>query len=1074
MAYIIRCIRAAVQQNVIAPEDGKALEKRVREIQKVAKTNAAVKEQIMKEIHAEAQERQRRALLFEESRKRVMEVLSSYRDRYGNADLPEAFVRMHENFGREGSGGSFVQDAQSLFETIRRGSQEKLATLLMENGKAAITGDLRRSLFKSQKARLDNIVRELFGENTGDAKAKAIAMAWKEVSEQLRQDFNALGGGIGKLEGWGLPQGHDKQALLDYGREKWIAYMKKDGVLDRERTVNPVTRRALSDAELEETLGVIWDRITSDGWVYKEVTGASMGRGELWSQHADHRFLHFKNADAWIAYAKDFGNPDTFAAMMHHINTMSRDIAHMRIWGPNPALMREHVKQWLMQQSALIRPTEVVIREQGLKMKDLASRLSSPNPDFKDLVDKMEQNAIEWRKLRDQINTAREAAVAPEREALRRRRSTIDKIADPISTEDAGALRQLLDMREGRDGMTPAQVLESHLMSIGITEAQRDYILGPQSTFREPGSLRASSRRTAVQMQAMIRDVLGATAERSAIDKRLAEINARLKGTFAEEGSPQRKRQDELMAEHYELARKLIPYWDDPSKQSIEDHEIRRQMEDLAEEMRDPILFAKRKKPQDYLSGRLDRADAMWTLQRGSLQPVNATFANIMASIRNLISSSTLGGAWLSSLNDPAFGQGVRMRFGMGMARSNAGTVMAKVLTALITQGSKEDAIAARLGLDSALEVMHRTARQNRTFDARGWTGFLADRVLTIGILTPWTQAGKHVIGLDIQRFIAGMTDKTWLELGKGMRDAMTTHGLDRDSWEALRGVTQYEPKTGVRYLRPAEIEAEVGRDLAERYTAMILRETRFAVPESTVASRSVLTRNPPGTIVGEAFRSGVQFKGFAIAIAMLYVNRIAREIMAGDRSAMGQAATLLITSSILAGMAMALKDVSAGRDPRRWLDEKTYLDPNFWGAAVLQAGGLGIYGDFLFSNVGRHGGGLQSTLAGPLVDRLDNLKEMTIGNANQVMQGKKTHFGRDAVRFVRTNTPGANLFWTSLVFNRVIMDTVQRYVAPEDQASFNRQIMTRRKDYGQEFYWPPGEPIPRRAPDFSRMWATR
>ena len=39
---------------------------------------------------------------------------------------------------------------------------------------------------------------------------------------------------------------------------------------------------------------------------------------------------------------------------------------------------------------------------------------------------------------------------------------------------------------------------------------------------------------------------------------------------------------------------------------------------------------------------------------------------------------------------------------------------------------------------------------------------------------------------------------------------------------------------------------------------------------------------------------------------------------------------------------------------------------PEFWGAALLQGGGLGIFGDFMVSSVSRGGRGIEETVAGP------------------------------------------------------------------------------------------------------------
>ena len=68
--------------------------------------------------------------------------------------------------------------------------------------------------------------------------------------------------------------------------------------------------------------------------------------------------------------------------------------------------------------------------------------------------------------------------------------------------------------------------------------------------------------------------------------------------------------------------------------------------------------------------------------------------------------------------------------------------------------------------------------------------------------------------------------------------------------------------------------------------------------------------------------------------------------------------AALLLTGALMGALAMALKDIKDGRDPRKWLDEKTWLDPYYVGEAILQAGGLGIFGDFIRASDNRMGGG--------------------------------------------------------------------------------------------------------------------
>jgi hypothetical protein len=61
-----------------------------------------------------------------------------------------------------------------------------------------------------------------------------------------------------------------------------------------------------------------------------------MGRGALANQRQEHRFLVFKDADAWRAYHEAFGGANVYNALMNHINGLAKDVAALEVLGPNP------------------------------------------------------------------------------------------------------------------------------------------------------------------------------------------------------------------------------------------------------------------------------------------------------------------------------------------------------------------------------------------------------------------------------------------------------------------------------------------------------------------------------------------------------------------------------------------------------------------------------------------------------------------------------------------------------------------------------------------------------------------
>ena len=70
----------------------------------------------------------------------------------------------------------------------------------------------------------------------------------------------------------------------------------------------------------------------------------------------------------------------------------------------------------------------------------------------------------------------------------------------------------------------------------------------------------------------------------------------------------------------------------------------------------------------------------------------------------------------------------------------------------------------------------------------------------------------------------------------------------------------------------------------------------------------------------------------------------------------------------------------------------------------------------------------------------------------------------------MRQNTPGQNLWFLGLAYNRVVVDQIQSLIDPEAHKSFRRQIQSRRKDYNQSYWWEPGEPRPQRSPDLGAI----
>jgi hypothetical protein len=305
--------------------------------------------------------------------------------------------------------------------------------------------------------------------------------------------------------------------------------------------------------------------------------------------------------------------------------------------------------------------------------------------------------------------------------------------------------------------------------------------------------------------------------------------------------------------------------------------------------------------------------------------------------------------------------------------------------------------------------------------------------------------------------------------MDRRFKRTMTEYGWDADAWEALRAAGTYRLRNGLEVVRAQDIEAAGNRRVADLYMETITQMTEFAVPSSDTHSRAmVLSGTQPGSIGGELIRAGLQFKAFPLTMLTTQMSRILNEWNQGRQlSAVSYGASLFVGATALGAVALWMKDIVAGRDPR---NAET---PQFWMAAMAQGGGLGLFGDFFFSDVNRFGGGVGSSLGGPMTSFIDDTMKLTVGNVQELAQGETlggANAGRELVRYLETYTPGSSLWYARLALEREVFDRLQRVLDPNADRSFSAQNRYPR-DVGTQFFAAPGERlIEGRLPDFGNI----
>jgi len=441
--------------------------------------------------------------------------------------------------------------------------------------------------------------------------------------------------------------------------------------------------------------------------------------------------------------------------------------------------------------------------------------------------------------------------------------------------------------------------------------------------------------------------------------------------------------------------------------------------------------------------------------------PVDGRIANIMAGTRHLIQSAFLGSASISAITDMQ-----NMRIASRLAGLPQIKVLKNYFKMLNPLSFKEKAMLGnRLGLiaENYISTTILNARYFGETTGPNITTRISDTVMRVSGLAPMTQAGRQAFGMEFLAHFGSQVNKQFDELDDLLQKNLERYGLTSDDWNLIRKTELYEDNNVkfLDYQKIQEIEGipkDKAEDIASKVLEMIVTETETAIPSSTLRARASLVGGAkPGTFVGELGRSMAMFKNYPVTVMHTHFMRYMK--IKDPKRRVSIVADYIIGVTLMGGLALQAHQVTRGRDPR------PMNTPEFWVQALLQGGGLGIFGDFLVSTTSRGGRGLEETVAGPVVGAIGDIGRLTIGNVIELASGKDTNFGRELTRYMAQYTPGASVWYLRLAFERIILDNIQKFVDPKAQRSFRKRERYYR-EFNQDYYWSPGQTFPSRPPN--------
>lgn len=417
-------------------------------------------------------------------------------------------------------------------------------------------------------------------------------------------------------------------------------------------------------------------------------------------------------------------------------------------------------------------------------------------------------------------------------------------------------------------------------------------------------------------------------------------------------------------------------------------------------------------------------------------RPVNETLARYAANARAWQSMAKLGGAVISSVSDLATYASELSYQGRGFL-SGIGEAIGGVVQGRAAGERKEILSSLGVFFDSLVGDITRTGSLDESMG--GHTSRMMQQFFKWNLLEWWTDSLRSSAGLSMSHHLALQKAKAFDDLAPELQRTLGMFQIDAPTWDRMRAAGVKQAHDGVEFLVPDGLAPEDAQKL-RRY---VVDRAEQAVLNPDADARAMLRQGTrAGTISGELARTIAQFKGFPVSFTRQVIGRevYGRDGLPGTIKGLSQ---LMVATTVLGYAAMSVKDMLKGRTPRDPSDVKTIA------AAMVQGGGAGIYGDFLFGQYSRSGNRALETLAGPVLgtgaEIANTWAKLRAGEAD----------GGDALRLAISNTPFANLFYTRIALDYLFLYDVQEAISPGTLRRMEQRV---EKDNGQTFLWAPSQ----------------
>jgi len=457
----------------------------------------------------------------------------------------------------------------------------------------------------------------------------------------------------------------------------------------------------------------------------------------------------------------------------------------------------------------------------------------------------------------------------------------------------------------------------------------------------------------------------------------------------------------------------------------------------------------------------------------GQALPVDSNLAQVGGMLRSWTVATKMGSAFITAFSDQA-----TMKLASEMHGIAYTKVFGKHLKQFTNKEDRDFAISIGLGVremtnalvrfgdDDLASALTKLAKVNTS------TRKIANAAIRASGLNHITASAKRAFGVSLMHHVSNLNSvKAWDQLGPKDKKMLEGGGIKEDDWTLLKQIDRTEAPSGEKLVTNkdifnasddlfldtfqvdrtnysaqelSDIAFRLKEQLANKYYNYIYSETNASVLEVGARETTMMgLGRERGTVGNELTRFFFQFKQFPLAMITRQWTRAMAQGTPQEKFM--YLAKLFAYTTFMGAIVAQIQNLTQGKD----LDDPTTLD--FYMKAIVKGGSASFLADAISATSDPTERSVKDFIIPAAFKDVMSVGTMVSGAGTAFITERDSSYGAEAINIAKNNIPFQNLWYSRLVFDRIVIAEMQELF---DEGYRERKQRRQESNYNMSYWW--------------------